>query len=179
MSQFREGDKVRLKLTGAYVPMYWRSGDTGVVTKAYPKLVVVKMDREGTIPVSWDPAHLELVEKTKAEAPRILPEDDAKRREYPLYDGLMAYFPAALCEVSRWSLKGNIQHNGPDAPLHWAREKSTDHENKILRHLLDARKVDKDGFPEAVALAWRALALCQTILEENGWAEGANARRLR
>lgn len=109
---------------------------------------------------------------------RVLPDDDAKRREYPLYDGLFAYFPAALCEVARWSAVGNKKHNGPDAPLHWAREKSTDHENKIMRHLLDARQEDENGFVEAVALAWRALALCQTILEERGWAEGANGKWL-
>lgn len=108
---------------------------------------------------------------------RILP-DDGTREDFPLYDGLFAYFPAALCEVARWSVVGNRKHN-PGEPLHWAREKSTDHENKIMRHLLDARAEDKDGFVEAVALAWRALALCQTILEERGWAEGANAKKSR
>lgn len=106
---------------------------------------------------------------------RILP-DDGTREDFPMYDGLLAYFPAALAEVARWSVVGNRKHN-PGQKLHWAREKSTDHENKIVRHLLDARAVDKDGFVEAVALAWRALALCQTILEERGWAEGANARK--
>lgn len=106
---------------------------------------------------------------------RILADDD-KRGDYPLYDGLFAYFPAALLEVSRWSKIGNDKWN-PGEKLHWSREKSDDHENKILRHLLDAREVDQHGFPEAVALAWRALALCQTILEERGWAEGANAKR--
>jgi hypothetical protein len=111
----------------------------------------------------------------KTPAPRVL-ADDNQREQYPLFDGLFAYFPAALCEVSRWSKVGNDKHN-PGEALHWSREKSTDHENKILRHLLDARQVDQNGFPEAVALAWRALALCQTILEERGWAEGANARR--
>lgn len=110
--------------------------------------------------------------------PRMLPEDSKTREQYPLFDGLLAYFPAALCEVARWSIVGNNKHN-PGEPLHWAREKSTDHENKIIRHLLDARQVDSDGFVEAVALAWRALALCQTILEERGWAEGKNAKWLK
>lgn len=106
---------------------------------------------------------------------RHLP-DDNNRENYPLYDGLFAYFPAALLEVSRWSKVGNDKHN-PGEPLHWSREKSTDHENKILRHLLDARELDANGFPEAVALAWRSLALCQTILEEMGRPEGNNAKR--
>lgn len=110
-----------------------------------------------------------------AKEQRVLPDSGGIREQYPLFDGLMAYFPAALCEVARWSIVGNAKHN-PGEPLHWAREKSTDHENKIMRHLLDARAVDKDGFVEAVALAWRALALCQTILEERGWAEGKNGK---
>lgn len=105
----------------------------------------------------------------------MLPDDGALREQYPLYDGLFAYFPAALLEVSRWSRVGGKKHQG-DGPLRWVRELSTDHENKILRHLLDARQVDKDGFVEAVALAWRALALCQTILEERGWASGERAQ---
>jgi hypothetical protein len=109
-------------------------------------------------------------------APRVLPDDSKIREQYPLFDGLLAYFPAALCEVARWSLVGGAKHT-PGEPLHWAREKSTDHENKIVRHLLDVRAEVDDDFVEAVALAWRALALCQTILEERGWPEGANARR--
>ena len=105
---------------------------------------------------------------------RVLADDD-KRENYPLWDGLFAYFPAALCEVSRWSRSGNDKHN-PGEELHWSREKSTDHGNKILRHLLDADKEMGDGFIEATALAWRALALCQTLLEKRGWAEGANGK---
>ena len=106
---------------------------------------------------------------------RVLPDDAAKRAEFPLFDGLWRYFPAALCEVSRWSKVGGAKYN--EDKLRWIREVSTDHENKILRHLLDARQVDEHGFVEAVALAWRALALCQTILEEHGWAEGVNGRK--
>lgn len=102
--------------------------------------------------------------------------DDNRREEFPLFDGLFAYFPAALCEVARWSRVGNIKHNGPDSPLHWSRENSTDHQNKILRHLLDYDHVEANGFLEAVPLAWRALALAQTELEKRGWAEGRNAQ---
>lgn len=108
-------------------------------------------------------------------AVRVLPDDDAKRREYPLYDGLFAYFPAALCAVANWSKIGNDKHN-PGEALHWAREKSTDHQNKILRHLFDYDVKDENGIIEAVPLAWRALALLQTELEKEGWAEGRNGR---
>jgi hypothetical protein len=65
-----------------------------------------------------------------------LPEDDAARREYPMFDGLIAYFPNALADVAMVSKIGNEQHN-PGQPMHWARGKSTDHENKIMRHLAD------------------------------------------
>lgn len=110
-----------------------------------------------------------------SEEKRVLPDKSEIREQYPLWDGLMAYFPAALCEVARWSTVGNAKHN-PGEPLHWAREKSQDHKNKIIRHLLDADKVDSDGFVEATGAAWRALALLQTILEQRGWAEGENGR---
>jgi hypothetical protein len=40
-----------------------------------------------------------------------LPEDDSTRLEYPMFDGLVAYFPNALAEVSRVSKIGNDQHN--------------------------------------------------------------------
>lgn len=106
---------------------------------------------------------------------RVLTTDAEERKEYPLWDGLFAYFPAALCEVSRWSKVGGAKWN--DDELRWVRELSTDHENKILRHLIDARHEDENGFVEAVALAWRALALCQTILEERGWPEGERGKR--
>lgn len=104
--------------------------------------------------------------------------DDSRREEYPLADGLLFYFPAALLEVSRWSRVGNLKHNG-DSHLHWAREKSQDHANKILRHLLDYDQVEENGFIEAVPLAWRAMALAQTELEKRGWAEGRNGLWLR
>lgn len=107
---------------------------------------------------------------------RHIPDDD-NRDGYPLYSGLMAYFPAALMEVAKWSKVGNDKHN-PGEKLHWSREKGTDHEDQIARHLLDARVKEKNGFYEAVALAWRSLALLQTILEEEeGRPEGANSKR--
>jgi hypothetical protein len=93
-----------------------------------------------------------------------LTEDDAARLEYPMFDGLMAYFPNALAEVSKVSKIGNDQHN-PGEPLHWARDKSTDHENKIMRHLVDVGRKDARGVRHSARLAWRALALLQTELE--------------
>lgn len=93
-----------------------------------------------------------------------LTEDDKERGEFPMFDGLLAYFPNALAEVSRVSKIGNDQHN-PGQPMHWARGKSTDHENKIARHLLDSGGVDARGVRHSARLAWRALALLQEELE--------------
>jgi len=93
-----------------------------------------------------------------------LPDDDAKRGEYPMAHGLLDYFPNALAEVSKVSKIGNDQHN-PGEPMHWARDKSTDHENKILRHLVDRGKFDGRGVRHTARLAWRALAMLQAELE--------------
>lgn len=94
-----------------------------------------------------------------------LPEDDKLRAEFPLCDGLLDYFPNALAHVAMHSKKAGDKHH-PGAPLHWERSKSTDHRNKIARHLIDSGKTDKDGNLHSVAMAWRALALAQEELEE-------------
>lgn len=105
-----------------------------------------------------------------------LPTDAKKRAEYPMADGLLYYFPAALAEVARVSKVGNDQHN-PGEPMHWARGKSTDHANKIIRHLIDAGALDSDGMRHSAKVAWRALALLQEELErEEGAPLPPNAR---
>lgn len=98
-----------------------------------------------------------------------LPDDAEARGEYPMADGLLYYFPAALAEVARVSKIGNDQHN-PGQPMHWARGKSTDHANKIMRHLADAGLMDKDGTRHTAKAAWRALALLQEELERDAGA---------
>lgn len=88
------------------------------------------------------------------------------REDYPLFTGLLAYFPHALSEVARCSKVGNDQHN-PGEPLHWARHKSTAHADKIMRHLRDSlfEPLDDDGVLHVVKVAWRALALAEEALE--------------
>lgn len=105
-----------------------------------------------------------------------LTEDDALRNELPMFDGLLAYFPNALAAVSQVSKIGNDQHN-PGQPMHWARGKSTDHENKIMRHLVDVGKKDKRGVRHAARLAWRALALLQEEIEREEGAPLSRASR--
>lgn len=88
----------------------------------------------------------------------IFGHDDSERGQYPMWDGLIAYFPSALAGVARVSMEGNSKHN-PGEPLHHARGKSTDHRNKIIRHLMDG------DYDEA---AWRCLALSQEEYERRG-----------
>jgi len=86
-----------------------------------------------------------------------------------MVDGLLDYFPNALAEVARLSKAANEQHN-PGEPMHWARNKSTDHANKIVKHLIDRGLLDSDGIRHSAKVAWRALAMLQEELERD---EGA------
>jgi hypothetical protein len=90
--------------------------------------------------------------------------DSAGRKKVPMYSGLIAYFPDALAAVAEHSFKGNEKHN-PGEPLHHARGKSMDHTDCIVRHVANGPdSMDGDSL-EAVALAWRALAYAQEVLE--------------
>ncbi len=105
-----------------------------------------------------------------------LPENDDERNAFPLADGLLDYFPNALAEVARISQVAGDKHH-PGERLHWERGKSTDHRNKILRHLIDSGKKDSKGNRHSGALAWRALALLQEELEQEfGYPLPRNAR---
>jgi len=89
-----------------------------------------------------------------------------KRKQLPIYSGVLKYFPDALAEVSKVSRAGNEQHN-PDKPLHWDRSKSTDELDALTRHLLEAGKLDTDGIRHSAKVAWRALAHLQKEIEQN------------
>lgn len=97
-----------------------------------------------------------------------LPTGSEERKNVPLVTGLMDYFPAALVEVARLSKEANEKHN-PGEPMHWARDKSADHVDCLLRHLVDRGEIDPDdGFLHDVKVAWRALANLQEELEKRG-----------
>lgn len=95
----------------------------------------------------------------------MLPTDPVARKAIPLCTGVYDYFPDALAEVAKVSVAGNIQHNGPDAELHWSRGKSSDFADTIARHLQERGGLDTDGQLHSAKLAWRALALLQIELE--------------
>lgn len=96
----------------------------------------------------------------------------AERKEVAVARGLFAYFPDALALVARHSVRSNEKHN-PGQPVHWSREKSSDHEDCIARHSLSVA-VDPDALdgdvPHIVCRAWRALAALQL------WAEAKKAK---
>lgn len=96
----------------------------------------------------------------------MLPTDAKARKDIPLFSGVMAYFPDALVQVAIVSKLGNDQHN-PGQPLHWAKEKSTDHEDCIQRHTHDAFKATskQERIEHMRARAWRSLAALQIELE--------------
>lgn len=128
-----------------------------------------------------------------------IPQDDQTRKDAPMFRGLLGYFPAALFEVAAHSLDSNRKHTleDTDGP-HWARGKSVDHEDTIVRHLIDAGPRRTSGawklWQKLVALAapkgssakdarryhlrciaWRALALLQEDCEADGALPGVSS----
>lgn len=90
--------------------------------------------------------------------------DDKTRKGYPVLTGVLDYFPDALLAVAEVSRLGNDQHN-PGQPLHWAKEKSTDHGNTAVRHIMQRGTRDSDGGRHTAKAAWRILAMLQTEIE--------------
>lgn len=99
-----------------------------------------------------------------------LPQSAEERKQRPITTGVLDYFPLALAEIARVSKAGNDQHN-PGQPLHWARLKSSDHADCLVRHLIQRGTLDTDGQRHSAKMAWRALALLQEEIEaEMGFA---------
>lgn len=108
-----------------------------------------------------------------------LPIDSQERKNYPLFEGCVRYFPAALAGVSKTSKLGNDKHN-PGEEMHHARGKSMDHGDCIIRHLIDVEdllaamkrgenKVTPEGILNEVnQMAWRVLAFSQELHEKFG-----------
>lgn len=94
--------------------------------------------------------------------------ESESRKGQPVYTGVVKYFPDALKYVSKVSKKGNDQHHS-DKPLHWDKNKSTDNEDALVRHLIDHSQdpVDDDGLLHLGKVAWRALAALQIHLEND------------
>jgi len=114
-------------------------------------------------------AHTDKVNKWLAEPSTakkgLLPTEPKARKKVPLWSGLVKYFPDALVAVAAVSYAGNEQHN-PGQPLHWARGKSMDQEDTLMRHLFESGSVDVDGHRHSAKMAWRALAILQLEIEK-------------
>lgn len=105
----------------------------------------------------------------------LFPLDPKERKKVPVASGCLDYFTSALIEVSKVSFVGNEQHN-PGEPLHWARGKSMDQDDTIIRHFMERGQIDSDGIRHSAKLAWRALALLQLELEANGAPKARGAK---
>ena len=95
-----------------------------------------------------------------------LPRDSQVRKTIPMFRGLLEYFPDALAYVSHVSHKSNEKHN-PGEKMHWARGKSTDQEDCVIRHMTDSIFEDFDVDDMTLhkgKAAWRALASLQLRL---------------
>lgn len=107
-----------------------------------------------------------------SDANRSFPTDSQERKERPIVSGVLDYFPDALMAVAEISFLGNEKHN-PGQPLHWARSKSGDEADAMVRHVLQRGEWDvitmADGTPRKVRhsamAAWRALANLQKEIE--------------
>lgn len=93
-----------------------------------------------------------------------LPVDPAARKNLPLA-AVLDYFPDALMAIAAVIKSGNDQHN-PGQPLHWARGKSMDQADCLLRHFMDRGALDADQLRHSAKMAWRALALLQIEIED-------------
>lgn len=93
-----------------------------------------------------------------------LPTEASERKKYPVGSGVLDYFPDAMVAIAHLSYIGNEQHNAGQ-PLHWAREKSTDQNDTMIRHYLERGTRDTDGERHTAKMAWRALAMLQLEIE--------------
>ena len=89
---------------------------------------------------------------------------DKQRKETPIFSGVLMYFPDAIKEVAQCSFIANEQHNAGE-PMHWAKHKSPNHAESLMRHLMEVGTVDTDGIRHATKVAWRSLALLQIEIE--------------
>lgn len=123
----------------------------------------------------WLNAHDEMEKMRRGMHPdtpeggQVFPAGDAERLDYPIFEGLLDYFPHACAEVAKHSKIGNDQHN-PGEPMHWAKEKSIGRGNKIVRHLVDGWRMAMCGSDRETvirhfaAMTWRANELLERYI---------------
>ena len=102
-----------------------------------------------------------------------LPTEAKARKALPICTGVLDYFPDALAAIAEVSRLGNEQHN-PGEPLHWSREKSSDHPDCAVRHIMERGKRDIDGARHLAKAGWRILAALQLEIESERSTSGPN-----
>ncbi len=106
---------------------------------------------------------------------RTLPDDSVERKGIPIMGGVIRYAPAALACMAIVSKIGNDKHN-PGQPLHHARSKSTDHDECIMRHVVDANDEPTELEHRACRL-WRDAIELQELCEKLGAPMAPGARK--
>lgn len=101
-----------------------------------------------------------------------LPSDDKARKALPIFKWLTTYFPDAIIELVKVSVKGNMQHNPERAPedIKWARGKSMNQLDTAFRHMWDhalSTPIDTDECYHLAKAAWRNLAELQLTIERH------------
>lgn len=104
-------------------------------------------------------------------AAKNMKSESQQRKETPVWSGVLRYFPDAIQAVARVSFKGDVKHNGPNdgsRNIQWSRDKSTDQEDCVVRHMLTPDEIDPDtGETHLTHAAWRVLAALQLQIERN------------
>ena len=104
--------------------------------------------------------------KTEQASQPILSTDSTERKNTPIWSTVFKNWPLALAALARHCKRGNDKHN-PGQQIHWAREKSSDHEDCAARHLVDVHHYNAEigEYEEACALVFRGMCILQ-LLEE-------------
>lgn len=100
---------------------------------------------------------------------RLADMSDVERKAVKLA-AILEAFPDAFVEIALVAAEGQRQHGTTG----WDKTKSTDHKNCLLRHLVQAGTLDKDGRRHSGKVAWRAFAALQIEIEAD---RAAAARR--
>lgn len=177
--KFKVGDRVRLikHIHGLEVPI----GTEGVViaTELYVEVSYPEFKNHTIGYHVHDELEMIIPSILQNYSKLTLPTDSNARKEYPLFRGCLRYFPAALAGVAKTSKLGNDKHN-PGEEIHHDREKSMDHGDCILRHLIDVEdlqaaldrgdttKTKEEVLNEVNQMVWRALAFSQLVHEKFG-----------
>lgn len=91
-----------------------------------------------------------------------LPPEERKQR--PVFNGFLRFFPDAIAEVAHHSFQSNQRWSPGSTEIVWQKDLSADHLDALSRHLIEYGETRNIGY--LVAVAWRAMAALQTEIEK-------------